>query len=79
MFRNKLRNTNSAFEWGYGAENGPDTWAKAWPIAEEGQRQSPIALSWAAPQDPSLNKPRLMVNMSLIGIMIQLQKRLIII
>jgi len=28
--------------WGYGPDNGPDTWHKAFPVATEGKRQSPV-------------------------------------
>ena len=62
MTQNALRPTNNTPAWGYGPTNGPDTWGRIWPIAFEGNSQSPISLSWAAPEDPSLNKRRLMVR-----------------
>ena len=65
FFREQIQVTqpaNDAKVWGYGLNDGPNTWGKSWPIAIEGKLQSPIGLSWAAPEDPTLNQPRLMVN-----------------
>ena len=53
---------DSHAQWGYSAENGPETWGKTWPIAEDGQQQSPIDLSWTAKSDQSLLNPRLRVG-----------------
>jgi len=33
---------NKFFKWGYGPNNGPQSWSKFFPIAESGCRQSPI-------------------------------------
>jgi carbonic anhydrase len=62
MIQNTLSRPNEVSSWGYGPTNGPDTWGNIWPIAIEGKSQSPISLSWAAPEDPSLNERRLMVR-----------------
>ena len=70
MIQNNPRQTNDASIWGYGTLNGPNTWGRTWPLADEGRRQSPICLSWAAPEDPTLNNPRLMVGMPLSSVMV---------
>lgn len=41
--------------WGYGKDNGPDTWGKWYPVCDEGKRQSPIDLvPETCSEDPTL-------------------------
>ncbi|XP_029686272.1 carbonic anhydrase [Takifugu rubripes] len=50
--------------WGYGPSNGPDKWAKDFPIAD-GSRQSPINIvPMEAQYDPSLKPLKLNYNQS---------------
>jgi carbonic anhydrase len=45
-----------ADSWGYGKENGPATWGKHFPIADEGKEQSPIDIQLDDCKEDSLPK-----------------------
>jgi len=37
--------TVGASSWGYGPENGPNTWGQDYPMCDSGSAQSPIDLN----------------------------------